>query len=124
MTRTRNSRTRTRREVRENKNRKWRETQDAIVRDLRCYNDGFSCALTSPDHHLLSEEDLFCGNLGSKVTAGNHDSIGRIEDLIEPKTRISRTMYSDVALHEKHSQLAFLLYIRWTPTLTRRNARE
>lgn len=51
--------------------------------DLGGACDWLASSVAATDHHLLGEEDLFSGDLNTQVTAGNHDAIAGLHDLIE-----------------------------------------
>lgn len=46
-------------------------------------NGGLTLDVTLGDHHLLGDEDLGGGDLDTKVTTSNHDTVGLLEDLVE-----------------------------------------
>jgi hypothetical protein len=49
-----------------------------------CGTDGgFACDVALCDHHLLGDEDLARGNLNTKITTCNHDTVGLFENLVE-----------------------------------------
>lgn len=50
-------------------------------------NDRFANPVAASNHHLLSQEDLFCGNLDAHVSTGNHDTITGLQDLIKTVQR-------------------------------------
>lgn len=51
--------------------------------DLGGASDGLSSPVAASDHHLLGEENLFGRNLDAQVTAGNHDAVAGLHDLVE-----------------------------------------
>jgi hypothetical protein len=44
---------------------------------------GLACNVALCDHHLLGDEDLAGRDLDTKVTTGNHDTVGLPEDLVK-----------------------------------------
>lgn len=50
-------------------------------------DDGFASPVAAPNHHLLGKEDLFSGDLDSQVTAGHHNAIAGLHDLIKPDSK-------------------------------------
>lgn len=47
----------------------------------------FSCRITASDHHLLRNENFLCRDLDAQVTAGHHDAIALLQDLLETTVR-------------------------------------
>ena len=46
-------------------------------------DDGLTLDVTLGDHHLLGDEDLGGRDLDTKITTGNHDTVGLLKDLVE-----------------------------------------
>lgn len=46
-------------------------------------DNGLAGNVALGDHHLLGNEDLSGRNLDTKVTTGNHDTVGLLQDLVE-----------------------------------------
>lgn len=68
--------------------------------DLCGTDDWLSCSVAATDHHLLGQEHFLCGNFDPQVTAGDHDAITSLHDLIKPgevwtrvKKKLRRTKY-------------------------------
>lgn len=53
------------------------------VTDLCGADDGLSDPVAPAGHHLLGEEDLLCWDFNAQVSAGNHDAVTSLQDLIE-----------------------------------------
>lgn len=47
----------------------------------------FPCRITAPDHHLLRDEDFLGRDLDAQVTAGHHDAVALLQDLLETAER-------------------------------------
>ena len=46
-------------------------------------NDGLASHIAFGDYHLLSQEHLTSGDLNTQITSGDHDTIGRSENLVK-----------------------------------------
>lgn len=70
-------------------------------------DDGFASPVAAPNHHLLGEEDFFSRDLDSQVTAGHHNAITGLHDLIKPDSE-RRAVLSHL-LRKTPSHLSILL---------------
>ena len=59
------------------------EIQYVLLSNLSGTCDRLASSVAATNHHLLGEEDLFCGDLNSQVTTGNHDAIAGFHDLVK-----------------------------------------
>ena len=53
------------------------------LQHLRRGDDGLTRVVASLDHALLSQEDLLHADFHTQVTAGDHDAVGLLDDVIE-----------------------------------------
>lgn len=53
-------------------------------------NDRFANPVAASNHHLLSQEDLLCGDLDTHVSTGNHDAITGLQNLIKTGQRVRK----------------------------------
>lgn len=58
--------------------------------DLSSTCDWLASFVAATNHHLLSQEDLFSGDLDTQVTTSNHDAIAGLHDLIKSAGIISQ----------------------------------
>lgn len=54
-----------------------------LFSDLSGACDWLASSVAATNHHLLGEEDLFCGDLDTQVTAGNHDAVAGLHDFVK-----------------------------------------
>lgn len=46
--------------------------------------------VAASNHHLLSQEDLLCGDLDTHVSTGNHDTITGLQNLFKTGERVRK----------------------------------
>jgi hypothetical protein len=56
---------------------------DTYLEHLGSNNNRLPNLVALGDHHLLSKENLTCGDLDTEITTGHHDTVGLVQDLIK-----------------------------------------
>ncbi|RMZ72970.1 hypothetical protein GMOD_00009755 [Pyrenophora seminiperda CCB06] len=62
---------------------RWARVVRHRLEHLRSANDGLTRNVALCDHHLLCNEDLAGWNLNTKITTGDHDTVGFPQNLIK-----------------------------------------